>query len=353
MNSAFPLALAFLLAASSAAVAQVPPFTAEDIGSTGGSTTFLNGLWTVQAEGNDIWNTADQFRYTHIQLSGDGEVVVRVISLAAVTGTLDVWAKAGVMIRQSNAAGSIHAFMAATGANGAAFQNRPTVDAASVSAGNTGGAFVPNRWLRLTRTGNVFRGYYRDDPAAAWTQVGGDVTIAMTDPLLVGLALTSHIDNSYARAEFDSLRITQNGTVIYEWVPPAPTNLDAVGGIFQIDVSWDAVTGASSYTLERATAGGGWTDTFPGLTTNSYTDTNVTPGTTYSYRVRAVFGGTNSDYSNVDSAVALLPEPRTEGSDEGLFGDDCACGSTAFPAAPGAALLSGLLLLAGFRRRRP
>jgi len=89
------------------AFAQVPPFTAEEIATTPGSTAFDTGRWTIEAEGADIWNNADQFRYTHIALNGDGEVLARVVSLGPVTGTAyDQWAKAGVMIRQSNAAGS-------------------------------------------------------------------------------------------------------------------------------------------------------------------------------------------------------------------------------------------------------
>ncbi len=345
--------LALLLAAAPAAFAQVPPFTAEDIAATAGSTAFDDsiGRWTVEAEGTDIWNNTDQFRFTHIALNGDGELVARVVSLGAVTGTTyDAWAKAGVMIRQSVAAGSPHAFLPLTGSNGASFQYRSSADGGSALTASTGGAFVPHRWVRLVRAGNSFSGFWSDNPAAGWNQVGGAVTVAMSDPVRVGLALTSHSDGAYVRGVFDRLRVVENGVVIYEWRPPAPANLNATGGPYQIEVRWDPVAGAQSYTLERAEGTGGYAEIAAGLTTTSYLDLDVTVGPTYSYRARAVIHGAASLPSNVDSAVAVVPPPRIRGNDEGLFDDRCACGSTARPTSLGGILLLAALLLAAATR---
>jgi hypothetical protein len=52
-----------------------------------------------------------------------------------------------------------------------------------------------------------------------------------------------------------------------------------------------------------------------------------------------------------NSAVPILPVPRTEGHEEGLFDDNCACGSTISApfAAVSIALLAALALL-GSRR---
>ena len=334
------------------ALTQVPPFTAEEIAATPGSTAFDNaiGRWTIEAEGADIWNNADQFRFTHIALNGDAEVVARVVALGPVTGTTyDQWAKAGVMIRQSTAAGSPHAFMPVTGNNGASFQYRQTADGGSGLTASTGGAFVPRRWVRLVRAGNSFTGFWSDDPAAGWNQVGGAVAVTMANPARVGLALTSHSDGSYVRGVFDRLRITENGVVIYEWRPPAPANLDATGGHHQIGVTWGVVPDAT-YRLERAEGAGAFAEIASGLTTTSYTDEPAAVGPTFSYRVIAVVNGAESLPSNVDSAVATLPPPRTSGNDEGLFDDRCACGSTARPSVPAALALLAFAALA-LRRR--
>ena len=51
----------------------------------------------MSAAGHDIWDNADDFRFAHKTLTGNGSIVVKVESLVNTNG----WAKAGVMIRQS------------------------------------------------------------------------------------------------------------------------------------------------------------------------------------------------------------------------------------------------------------
>src|SRR5882672_1872766 len=71
----------------------------QDIGSVGfaGSTTALGSGFQVSASGDDIWNSADAFRFVYRPLSGDGEITAEVDSL----NPTDAWAKAGVMIRET------------------------------------------------------------------------------------------------------------------------------------------------------------------------------------------------------------------------------------------------------------
>ncbi len=75
----------------------------------------------------DIWGTADEFRFAYKQLSGNGSIIARVENIAHT----DDWAKAGVMIRESLAAGSTHAMLVVSPASGLAFHRRPTTGAAS------------------------------------------------------------------------------------------------------------------------------------------------------------------------------------------------------------------------------
>ncbi len=59
--------------------------------------------------GSDLWNTADHFQYLYRDLTGDGRLTAKVVSeLPAGTNAA---AKAGVMFRESTAAGSRHAYM--------------------------------------------------------------------------------------------------------------------------------------------------------------------------------------------------------------------------------------------------
>ncbi|HSZ59624.1 MAG TPA: YDG domain-containing protein [Tepidisphaeraceae bacterium] len=72
--------------------------------------------------------------------------------------------------------------------------------------------------------------------------------------------------------------------------PPVPTNLQAASGIAQIALSWTASTGASSYNIYRGTSSGGQgaSPYATNISTNSFIDAGLTPGSTFYYKVTAV-----------------------------------------------------------------
>jgi len=168
----------------------------------------MNGL------GADIWGTGDQFRYAHKTLTGNGAIIARVNSVH----NSNVWAKAGVMIRQSTNAGAVHAFMCitpggASAGNGASFQRRPVVDAASVND-NSAALVAAPYWVKIERTGDNFSGFISPD-GVAWTQIGAPVSIPMTGPVLIGLALCSHDATAMTGADFSD--VTTTGNVTGSW----------------------------------------------------------------------------------------------------------------------------------------
>jgi regulation of enolase protein 1 (concanavalin A-like superfamily) len=132
-----------------------------------GAASSTSGTFAVTGSGDDIWYTADGFRYVYRPMTGDGTVTARVSAVDYV----DAWTKAGVMIRESLAAGSRHAFMAVTPGNGLAFQRRVTPD--GISDHTAGAAVTAPVWVRLTRTGDTVSGYSSAD-GTAWTFVGSD-----------------------------------------------------------------------------------------------------------------------------------------------------------------------------------
>ncbi|UCD53520.1 MAG: hypothetical protein JSW27_12870, partial [Phycisphaerales bacterium] len=160
-----------------------------------------------------IWGTADQFRLAYKSLTGDGTLTARV---DAIDGSPDGWVKGGVMIRQSIEAGAVNAFTAITGGSGdgATFQWRPDVDTASDSSRTLTGV-APPYYVRIVREGNTFTGYLSAD-GENWTQQGeSSIDIAMTDPVLIGLALTSHNAAEATGAVFSNISTT--GSVVGEW----------------------------------------------------------------------------------------------------------------------------------------
>jgi polygalacturonase/pectin methylesterase-like acyl-CoA thioesterase len=86
----------------------------------------------------------------------------------------------------------------------------------------------------------------------------------------------------------------------------APTNLVAVATNLQINLRWNAVTGATNYNLKRGTASGNYPAIFSGLTATNYADAGVTNAVTYDYVVSAVAAGVESTNS-LEVTAAPLP----------------------------------------------
>ena len=174
----------------------------DDVGgpALAGSAGFASGAFSVTGSGADIWDSADQFQYAYRALSGNGTITARVTSIPT---NVHEWVKAGVMIRESLAAGSRHAFMLASAAKGMRFQRRPATGGISLSTSGT--LSTAPRWVRLTRNGDVFSAYESAD-GTAWTLVGTE-TIPMGASVLIGLAVTSHHAGATATCTFDSVTI--------------------------------------------------------------------------------------------------------------------------------------------------
>ena len=75
----------------------------------------------------------------------------------------------------------------------------------------------------------------------------------------------------------------------------APVLKSASAGTNGITVTWNAVSGATTYRVYRKTGSGGWT-ALKDVTGTGYTDTAVTGGTTYTYTVKAYNGSAWSGF---------------------------------------------------------
>lgn len=162
-------------------------FTPADIGSPtppGASTPQANGL-DVVAGGADIGGVADQFQFNYQLRSGDFDVQVRVPAL----GGSDVWAKAGLMARDTLAPGSRFAATFATPSlAGCFFESRSGPGAPATVAGSLPVNY-PYTWLRLKRAGSQLTGFGGFD-GRTWTQLGS-VTLSL-GTVYLGFAVTSH-----------------------------------------------------------------------------------------------------------------------------------------------------------------
>ncbi|HVL69301.1 MAG TPA: SBBP repeat-containing protein [Vicinamibacterales bacterium] len=181
-----------------------------DIGAVGaaGSSSFdsASGTFTVTGSGADIWSTADEFHYAYTTVTGEFEVVTRVTSVEHV----HAWTKAGIMIREHEGAGARHAsiFVTPTNVKGIAFQRRSVENGPTGGRGASGGNFHPPIWIRLVSQGHTFFAYYRWSPDEPWVGFGQHRFESVAPTLLVGLAVSSHVDGTLATATFDNFTIT-------------------------------------------------------------------------------------------------------------------------------------------------
>jgi len=181
---------------------------ARDIGNVGaaGSVRVSSGVYTIKGNGLDIWENSDAFYYNYALLSGNGEIIARVTSIEA----CDSWTKVGVMMRETLFADSKHAMIAVT-PQYRAFQWRSTTGDVSYSADeiyNTIPSLPLPYWVRIERTGDMFRSYVSPD-GTLWSLVGKQ-TILMNKRVCIGLCHTSHSISQLSTARFDNIAVEGN-----------------------------------------------------------------------------------------------------------------------------------------------
>ncbi len=218
----------------------------QDVGAVvaAGSSSESGGTVTLRASGADIWDSTDEFHYRYQSWTGDGELVARVTGMTPFTHE---WAKAGVMFRESLAAGARHAFMCISAARGLAFQYRAATGGLSASVPDGGTGISPlNRWLKLVRSGSTLTGYYSVD-GVNWTFTG-TATIAMPATIYVGLAATSHNDGVLVTATFESVNLAGGAA------PPPPEATWSFSDIGAVGVAGSNTSAGNTITINASGA---------------------------------------------------------------------------------------------------
>lgn len=149
----------------------------------------------------------------------------------------------------------------------------------SVTAdGETGGSGLI---MRVEAEGSTIRGFYNG------TMYHEETNTSITSGVRVGLSGSHNGSDRNLWDNFEGGDLA-SGPVF----PEEPTNLAAVtADANQIDLTWDAVTNATGYDVERDTDNppfmGNEETAVADHGTNSYSDTGLSPSTTYYYRVNA------------------------------------------------------------------
>ncbi|MFA5127365.1 MAG: MopE-related protein, partial [Patescibacteria group bacterium] len=139
-----------------------------------------------------------------------------------------------------------------------------------------------------------------------WTTQWTQDEIGTTPEYVFRATLTSDATRSVASPDLQFLAVTQNSSTDTQ-SPTTPTNLVATASGTQISLSWAAATdniGVTGYQILRSTTSGSGYSQIATATNNYYTNTGLSAGATYYYRVRAQDAAGNlSSYSNVASAT--------------------------------------------------
>ena len=178
--------------------AQEIGFSGSDLGDPvlAGLHEIVEGGVNVVGGGLEIGSRADEGYFYSEPKQGDFDVHVRVTSLEFV----DVWTKAGLMVRESLEGGSAQVSVTATPSiSGISFQSRDSTGATARSSGNRRVNY-PNTWLRLKREGNQFSGFSSFD-GIHWTLVGSHEG-ALSEDVQLGLVVSSHSTEQSAIAQF-------------------------------------------------------------------------------------------------------------------------------------------------------
>jgi VCBS repeat-containing protein len=182
-----------------------PGWLDADIGSvnTAGSASYAGGTFTVKASGKWIYDVADGMHFVYQPFSGDGTIVARVVSAQGST-----YPQVGVMIRETLAANSTHAF--------ASYQPYPGPSIYLSSRASTGGPTSASPgtavsalpyWVKLIRSGNTFSAYASSN-GVSWVQVGPNRTFSMAQNVYFGMAVSANNNSALVTATFDNVSIT-------------------------------------------------------------------------------------------------------------------------------------------------
>jgi len=174
-----------------------------DVGNVGlaGSATWdaALGRYALQGAGAGLAGSADSFRYAWTTMTGDGEIRVQLASVSggAATGL------AGVMIRETTAAGAKHHFLGRRNDGRLLWIRRNSLNR-STSTADTGAAPVPV-WLRLVRSGTTITAY-RSADGASWTRVN-NAKLSMNAVVTVGLAVAGGSSAARLGATFTNVAV--------------------------------------------------------------------------------------------------------------------------------------------------
>lgn len=229
-------------------------FSAADVGTVtppGSEFMCATNSFQVTAGGVDIGSTADNLHFVYKSVDGDFDARVRVTSFVGSARHFETTAKAMLLARVDNSAGSPSVNVWITPSYPGDDNVTGSYRSAAGAATNTFGTTLvpnglPNAWMRIQRVGDEFT-TYRSVNGVDWTTLGS-ATLALGGTLNVGVGVISHRPTAVpdiATATFSDFT-TSGGSVL---VPTAAVLTNATFSAGQFSASFQSQSGIT-YTVE-------------------------------------------------------------------------------------------------------
>ncbi len=159
----------------------------------------------INSSGLDIWNTADDFFFVYQAVCGNFQITTKMESME----NSGVWAKAGLMVRESLDPESVYGLIATfqpENNTGTCFQARTAEGTNSQSIGCA--SVNTNTWYRMTRTGNQITTEYSTN-GTEWEQISS-IEMDLSNMVLLGLAATSFDTGQTGNVVFSNTQLASS-----------------------------------------------------------------------------------------------------------------------------------------------
>lgn len=181
-------------------------FDNDGSGSTSHSET--GGRLVIDAAGADVWSTSDRYAAVYLDnINGNFDFKLKITQQERQNG----WGKTGIMVRNDiTDPGSSpgYCMMCVTPDNGFSFQWDSDANGYLNQSAKKSSVSMP-AWVRLTKEGNQFKGYYSED-GTVWVEVGTATLASATATQDVGVFVTAH-DSDKSECKFDEMSLTALG----------------------------------------------------------------------------------------------------------------------------------------------
>jgi len=182
------------------------------IGCNSGTSAYNSNTntWTQTSNCFNPASGADDLTFVFKELCGDGEIVAQYMGVTP-------FGFAGLMMRENATASSKHVWLFNRANSNTSWSIRSTTGAAPLIQTKP---HLNRTWMKLTRTGNVFKGYLSTN-GVTW-QLVFQSAATLNECLLVGIATHSNVDGNTVTSMFKNVNIPDDDLL------PAGNNNDQI-----------------------------------------------------------------------------------------------------------------------------